>query len=189
MMNWNQVEGNWEQFKGKVQTQWGKLTNSDLDVIKGNPYVELSDPGSGSDPFSSCALGSVTFTASKAGSVVNGSPPELKLKKPSTTKPSKLKDDKINITVATTGNCTGKLQIRYDWPHYNKDGSLKHYHKRKIKLKLLKGGDGFTYTGKVGHHGDKFLDGDDLTWSLQQGRSKSKVWSTVTDGAFTVTYG
>ncbi len=35
-MNWNQVEGNWEQFKGKVQTQWGKLTNDDLDVIRGN---------------------------------------------------------------------------------------------------------------------------------------------------------
>ena len=35
-MNWNQVEGNWEQFKGKVQTQWGKLTGDDLDVIKGN---------------------------------------------------------------------------------------------------------------------------------------------------------
>ena len=34
-MNWNQVEGNWEQFKGKVQAQWGKLTNDDLDVIKG----------------------------------------------------------------------------------------------------------------------------------------------------------
>ena len=34
-MNWNQVEGNWEQFKGKVQTQWGKLTGDDLDVIKG----------------------------------------------------------------------------------------------------------------------------------------------------------
>jgi uncharacterized protein YjbJ (UPF0337 family) len=35
-MNWNQVEGNWEQFKGKVQAQWGKLTNDDLDVIRGN---------------------------------------------------------------------------------------------------------------------------------------------------------
>jgi uncharacterized protein YjbJ (UPF0337 family) len=35
-MNWNQVEGNWEEFKGKVQKQWGKLTNDDLDVIKGN---------------------------------------------------------------------------------------------------------------------------------------------------------
>jgi uncharacterized protein YjbJ (UPF0337 family) len=35
MMNWNQIEGNWEQFKGKVQTQWGKLTDDDLDVING----------------------------------------------------------------------------------------------------------------------------------------------------------
>ena len=35
-MNWNQIEGNWEQFKGKVQSQWGKLTNDDLEIIKGN---------------------------------------------------------------------------------------------------------------------------------------------------------
>lgn len=34
-MNWNQVEGNWEEFKGKVQKQWGKLTNDDMDVIQG----------------------------------------------------------------------------------------------------------------------------------------------------------
>ncbi|MEJ6784076.1 CsbD family protein [Aminobacter sp. Piv2-1] len=34
-MNWNQTEGNWEEFKGKVQTQWGKLTDDDLDVING----------------------------------------------------------------------------------------------------------------------------------------------------------
>ena len=34
-MNWNQVEGNWEQFKGKAQQQWGKLTNDDLDGVKG----------------------------------------------------------------------------------------------------------------------------------------------------------
>jgi uncharacterized protein YjbJ (UPF0337 family) len=34
-MNWDQVEGNWKQLRGKVQTQWGKLTNHDLDVIKG----------------------------------------------------------------------------------------------------------------------------------------------------------
>jgi uncharacterized protein YjbJ (UPF0337 family) len=36
MMNWDQVEGNWKQFKGKVQQQWGKLTDDDLDVIEGN---------------------------------------------------------------------------------------------------------------------------------------------------------
>jgi uncharacterized protein YjbJ (UPF0337 family) len=34
-MNWNRVEGNWDQFKGKIREQWGKLTNDDLDVIRG----------------------------------------------------------------------------------------------------------------------------------------------------------
>jgi len=34
-MNWDRVEGNWKEFKGKVQQQWGKLTNDDLDVIEG----------------------------------------------------------------------------------------------------------------------------------------------------------
>ena len=34
-MNWNRIEGNWEQFKGKVQQQWGKLTNDDIDAING----------------------------------------------------------------------------------------------------------------------------------------------------------
>lgn len=35
-MNWNRIEGNWEQFKGMVQTQWGKLTDDDLAMIEGN---------------------------------------------------------------------------------------------------------------------------------------------------------
>ena len=34
-MNWDRVEGNWKEFKGKVQQQWGKLTSDDLDVIEG----------------------------------------------------------------------------------------------------------------------------------------------------------
>jgi uncharacterized protein YjbJ (UPF0337 family) len=34
-MNWDQVEGDWKQFKGKVQQNWGKLTNDDLDIIAG----------------------------------------------------------------------------------------------------------------------------------------------------------
>src|SRR3977135_3518147 len=34
-MNWDRVEGNWKEFKGKVQQNWGKLTNDDLDVIEG----------------------------------------------------------------------------------------------------------------------------------------------------------
>ncbi len=34
-MNWDQLQGNWKQFKGQVQQQWGKLTSDDLDVIDG----------------------------------------------------------------------------------------------------------------------------------------------------------
>jgi len=40
-MNWDIVEGNWKQFKGKVKTQWGKLTDDQLDVIAGK-RVELA---------------------------------------------------------------------------------------------------------------------------------------------------
>lgn len=35
-MNWDQVEGNWKQFKGEIQNQWGKLTDDELDQIEGN---------------------------------------------------------------------------------------------------------------------------------------------------------
>ena len=34
-MDWNRIEGNWKQLKGKIKTQWGKLTDDDLDVIAG----------------------------------------------------------------------------------------------------------------------------------------------------------
>ena len=34
-MNWDIVEGNWKQFKGKAKEQWGKLTDDDLDIIAG----------------------------------------------------------------------------------------------------------------------------------------------------------
>ena len=34
-MNWDRVEGNWKKFAGKVQEQWGKLTDDDIDVIEG----------------------------------------------------------------------------------------------------------------------------------------------------------
>lgn len=33
--NWEQVEGNWNQFAGKVKQKWGKLTDDDLTVING----------------------------------------------------------------------------------------------------------------------------------------------------------
>lgn len=35
-MNWDQVKGKWKQIKGEAQTQWGELTNDDLDVIDGD---------------------------------------------------------------------------------------------------------------------------------------------------------
>ena len=34
-MNWDIVEGNWKQFKGKVKEQWGKLTDDHLEKIAG----------------------------------------------------------------------------------------------------------------------------------------------------------
>ncbi|WP_445681756.1 CsbD family protein [Radicibacter daui] len=34
-MNWDQIEGNWKEFKGSIQAQWGKLTDDDFDVIRG----------------------------------------------------------------------------------------------------------------------------------------------------------
>lgn len=35
-MNNDIFEGNWRQFKGEVQKQWGKLTDDQLDEINGN---------------------------------------------------------------------------------------------------------------------------------------------------------
>jgi len=34
-MDWNRIEGNWKQLKGKVKEQWGNLTDDDLDKIAG----------------------------------------------------------------------------------------------------------------------------------------------------------
>jgi uncharacterized protein YjbJ (UPF0337 family) len=34
-MNWQRIEGNWKQLKGKVVEQWGELTDDDLDVVQG----------------------------------------------------------------------------------------------------------------------------------------------------------
>ena len=30
-MNWEQVQGNWKQFKGKAQQVWGDLTDDEMD--------------------------------------------------------------------------------------------------------------------------------------------------------------
>lgn len=34
-MNWEQISGKWDQMKGSVQTQWGKLTDDDLALARG----------------------------------------------------------------------------------------------------------------------------------------------------------
>jgi uncharacterized protein YjbJ (UPF0337 family) len=34
-MDWNRVEGNWKQVKGKIKEKWGRLTDDDLDIING----------------------------------------------------------------------------------------------------------------------------------------------------------
>ena len=34
-MNWDRIEGNWNQYKGSVKQQWGKLTDDQLDVSSG----------------------------------------------------------------------------------------------------------------------------------------------------------
>ena len=38
-MNRDQFEGNWKQFKGRLQQKWGKLTDSDFQEAKGNAKV------------------------------------------------------------------------------------------------------------------------------------------------------
>lgn len=34
-MDWNQVQGQWKQIKGKAKVKWGKLTDDEIDVIEG----------------------------------------------------------------------------------------------------------------------------------------------------------
>ncbi len=34
-MNWDRIEGNWKQLKGRARAEWGKLTDDDVDVISG----------------------------------------------------------------------------------------------------------------------------------------------------------
>lgn len=41
IMNWDIIEGNWKQFKGKVRSRRGKLTDDQLDLIAGK-RIELA---------------------------------------------------------------------------------------------------------------------------------------------------
>lgn len=40
-LTWNDIQGNWHEYKGKVRQKWGLLTNKDVDLI-GGYYEELS---------------------------------------------------------------------------------------------------------------------------------------------------
>ncbi|HZD41756.1 MAG TPA: CsbD family protein [Terriglobales bacterium] len=35
-MNWDQVSGQWKQYKGKAKEKWGKLTDDEIDVVQGH---------------------------------------------------------------------------------------------------------------------------------------------------------
>lgn len=34
-MNWDQIEGNWKQYTGRVKQKWGELTDDELIAIAG----------------------------------------------------------------------------------------------------------------------------------------------------------
>ncbi|MFW7380497.1 MAG: CsbD family protein [Oligoflexus sp.] len=34
-MNWDQIEGQWKDLKGKVRQKWGKFTDDDFEQIAG----------------------------------------------------------------------------------------------------------------------------------------------------------
>jgi uncharacterized protein YjbJ (UPF0337 family) len=34
-MNWENIEGKWDQFKGKIKQQWARLTDDDIQRISG----------------------------------------------------------------------------------------------------------------------------------------------------------
>ena len=34
-MDWDRIEGNWKQAKGKIKEKWGQLTDDDLTAIDG----------------------------------------------------------------------------------------------------------------------------------------------------------
>ncbi len=35
-MSWEQIQGNWRQFRGEAKRRWGELTDDDLDAIAGD---------------------------------------------------------------------------------------------------------------------------------------------------------
>jgi len=40
-MNWDSIQGNWKELKGKVRSKWAKLTDDDLEHIAGKKDMLL----------------------------------------------------------------------------------------------------------------------------------------------------
>ena len=38
-MNWEQIQGKWQEYKDQVKQRWGKLTDQDITVINGRRAV------------------------------------------------------------------------------------------------------------------------------------------------------
>ena len=36
---WDQIEGNWKQIKGEARKTWGKLTDNDLEQVRGQREI------------------------------------------------------------------------------------------------------------------------------------------------------
>ncbi|MFO0614122.1 MAG: CsbD family protein [Polyangiaceae bacterium] len=34
-MNWDRIEGKWDEFKGQVRSKWAKLTDDDFAMLRG----------------------------------------------------------------------------------------------------------------------------------------------------------
>ena len=48
-MNWDEIEGNWKQFKGKVKEKWGQLTDDEIDQISGRRTSSSASSSRGTD--------------------------------------------------------------------------------------------------------------------------------------------
>ncbi|MGR6036304.1 MAG: CsbD family protein [Candidatus Nitrosoglobus sp.] len=38
-MNWDEIEGDWKQFKGKIRQKWAELTEDDVEEVGGKKDV------------------------------------------------------------------------------------------------------------------------------------------------------
>jgi uncharacterized protein YjbJ (UPF0337 family) len=38
-MNWEQIQGKWQEYRGQLEQRWGKLTDDDLTMIQGRRDV------------------------------------------------------------------------------------------------------------------------------------------------------